>query len=351
MEIERLLKSACNSKRIFGLTFAFENQDSSKYGHYSHGDFAGNNRYYIASVNKLIISSLIIRCFHEGRLKADDLLYPFLPEEFHFGLHFHRGDDYSKQITIKHLLSHTSGLPCYLSDKGPDGRIWMADLVMGIDHAATPWESLLRASEIEAKFTPGSGKAYYSDTNFQALCMVLEKIEGKPVSNILNSLFSELGMNDTAVIDESNLDTFVLPRFREEQRNLKQFFTTTRNEIVSTASDQILFLKAFFKGRIFPERIIESLTDWRSVFFPFRYGIGIQQFHAPGIMSMMMPVRNLIGHIGSTGSVAFYAPEKGIYIAGTVNQVTEPSLSVRLSLRIISKLRHNSRVTVPDMQI
>jgi len=339
MEIDKLLAGACRKKHIFGVTFAFENEDGSNSGHYAHGEFAGNHRYYIASINKLILSSLIISRFHEGRLKPDDLLFRFLPEEFHFGLHFLRGDDYSKQVTIKHLLSHTSGLPCYLADKGPEGRTWMADLENGIDHAATPWDSVLRASEIEAKFVPGSGKAYYSDTNFQALCMVLESLEGKPVSVILNELFRELGMNDTAVIDETNIASFIPPRSGDKQRILNQFFTTTRNEVFSTATDQIIFLKAFFKGRLFPEDMISGLTDWKSVFFPFRYGTGIQQFHAPGIMSLMMPVRDLWGHIGSTGCVAFYSPERGIYVAGTVNQVTQPSLSVRLALNTVSKLK------------
>ncbi|MBE0675521.1 MAG: beta-lactamase family protein [Bacteroidales bacterium] len=339
MDIDRIVKAAGRRKNIFGATFAVEYLEGTERGYYSCGDFESNQRYYIASINKLIISSLIIRCFHEGRLKPEDLLYPFLPEEFHFGLHFLRGDDYSRKITLKHLLSHTSGLPCYLADKGPDGRRWMSDLMEGIDHVATPWDSLLRASEIEAKFEPGSGKAYYSDTNFQALCIVLEAIEGKPVSVVLNTLFRELGLNDTAVIDETNIDSFVPPRFREEKRTLKQFFTTTGNEIVSTASDQIIFLKAFFNGRLFPENIIDSLTDWKPVFFPFRYGTGIQQFHPPGIMSLMTPVRSLLGHVGSTGCVALYSPEKRVYVAGTVNQVKDPSLSVRLALRIVGRHR------------
>jgi D-alanyl-D-alanine carboxypeptidase len=339
MEIERIIADACGKKHIFGVTFAYENEDGSSGGHYSHGDFCANSRYYIASINKLVISSLIIRLFHNGKLKPDDSLYNFIPDEFHFGLHFLSGDDHSRKITIKHLLSHTSGLPCYLADKGPEGRKWMTDLEHGVDHIATPYESLVRASEIEAKFAPGSGKAYYSDTNFQALCMVLESVEGRPVNLILNDLFRELGMNDTAVIDETNIAAFIPPRFRDKQRILKQFFTSTGNDILSTATDQIIFLKAFFNGRLFPKDMIGGLTDWKPVFFPFRYGTGIQQFHPPGIMSVMMPVRNLWGHIGSTGCVAFYSPERGIYVAGTVNQVTQPGLSVRLTLKIISKLK------------
>jgi D-alanyl-D-alanine carboxypeptidase len=338
MKIDRILESACRKKHIYGATFAFQNEDKSVGQHYSQGDFTDNRRYYIASINKLFISSLILRLFHKGQLKPDDYLCSYLEPEFRSELHFYRGKDYTGLITIRHLLSHTSGLPCYLVDKGPEGSTWMTDLEQGFDHPASPADSLLRASEIEAKFAPGSGKAYYSDTNFQALCIVLESVVGKPVSVLLNDLFRELGMNETAVIDETNISAFTPPRFRDKQLILKQYFTTTGNEIFSTATDQIIFLKAFFNGKLFPKDMIGGLTDWKPVFFPFRYGTGIQEFYAPGIMGLMVPVRNLWGHIGSSGCVAFYSPERGIYVAGTVNQVTQPALSLRLTLKIISKL-------------
>ena len=111
MAIDKLLAGACRKRHIFGVTFAFENEDGKVGGNYSHGDLAGNPRYYIASINKLIISSLIIRLFHRKELKPNDLLYGFLPPEIRDGLHFYRGMDYTGMVTIKHLLSHTSGLP------------------------------------------------------------------------------------------------------------------------------------------------------------------------------------------------------------------------------------------------
>jgi CubicO group peptidase (beta-lactamase class C family) len=43
----------------------------------------------------------------------------------------------------------------------------------------------------------------------------------------------------------------------------------------------------------------------------------------------------LLGHSGLSGAFAFYAPERDIYIAGTVNNVKKPSRSFRLMMRLL----------------
>lgn len=43
---------------------------------------------------------------------------------------------------------------------------------------------------------------------------------------------------------------------------------------------------------------------------------------------------NLIGHTGSTGSFAMYYPEKDLYIVGDMNQMANPSLAIRLLMRL-----------------
>ena len=79
------------------------------------------------------------------------------------------------------------------------------------------------------------------------------------------------------------------------------------------------FLKAFFDCHFFPMKTLKELGKWNNVFFPFKYGIGIQKFYIPRFLSPFKPVPNMIGHSGSTGSVAFYIPDKDFFITGTVN--------------------------------
>jgi D-alanyl-D-alanine carboxypeptidase len=96
------------------------------------------------------------------------------------------------------------------------------------------------------------------------------------------------------------------------------------------------FLRAFFSGTFFPKERLDELAKWNSIFFPFEYGVGIQRFHMPRMLSLFHPVPDMIGHCGSTGSVAFYIPDLGLYIAGTTNQQASPNIAFQTMIKIVN---------------
>ncbi|UCC12792.1 MAG: alkaline D-peptidase, partial [candidate division WOR-3 bacterium] len=113
----------------------------------------------------------------------------------------------------------------------------------------------------------------------------------------------------------------------------------TKNDIISTARDQMIFIKAFFTGHYFPEERLTELEKWNNIFMPFKYGIGIQKFSLPRVFTPFQRVPDMIGHSGSVGSVAFYVPDLNIYITGTVNQQAQPSAAFQTMLKIINIMR------------
>lgn len=58
----------------------------------------------------------------------------------------------------------------------------------------------------------------------------------------------------------------------------------------------------------------------------------------PRILSPFKPVHDMLGHSGSTGSVAFYVPAVGLYITGTVNQQATPSVAFQTMIKIVNRL-------------
>jgi D-alanyl-D-alanine carboxypeptidase len=68
---------------------------------------------YIASITKLYTATAIMRLCEKGVLSLDDPMSRYLPEELIQGIHVYKGKDYSHEITIKQLLSHTSGIADY----------------------------------------------------------------------------------------------------------------------------------------------------------------------------------------------------------------------------------------------
>ena len=133
----------------------------------------------IGSVTKQFTSVAILKLQEDGKLKVSDRLSKFFPE-------FPRGGE----VTLHHLLSHTSGIHSYTSDpdflKGVTKPVKAADLVEKISKA--PFD-----------FDPGR-HLNYSNSGYFLLGLVVEKASGQPYGEYLQEkFFKPLGMKNTGV--------------------------------------------------------------------------------------------------------------------------------------------------------
>lgn len=338
--LDQLVDNATTKKHIYGAVFYVSSGDNSIDLISASGEMEEDSQYYIASINKLFVSSIVLRLYAENRLDLHDKISRYLPDEVVRGLHIYKGKDYSRDLSIAHLLSQTSGLPCYLIDKQANGKKAMAELEAGIDQSWPIDRVIDEVKRMKTHFPPGQkGKAKYIDTNHQILSLVLENIVCEPVKVVLKKLFEELNLTRTYVCEGVKEETFAPLRYKSKQIHVPLFLNSTRNEIVSTAKDQMTFLKAFFSGHFFPKERLKELEKWKRVFFPFKYGIGIQKFYMPRLLSPFRPVPDMIGHCGSTGSVAFYVPNIDLYITGSINQQARPNIAFQTMIKIVNKLR------------
>jgi CubicO group peptidase (beta-lactamase class C family) len=121
--------------------------------------------YSICSITKLFTSIAIMQLYEQGKLRLDDSLSTFLPER-----KFHQQFKDSGPITIRSLLTHSSGLPRE-SDfpywTGPDFRF------------PTKKEVAEKLTEQETLY-PASTNFQYSNLGMILLGEVVEKISGKP---------------------------------------------------------------------------------------------------------------------------------------------------------------------------
>ncbi len=337
--LDRLVSTVVSRKDIFGAVFYVSSDDDRIDVISSAGDIEADSRYFIASINKLFISSIILKLHTEKRLDLRDGISRYLSEEMVRGLHVYEGKDYSKDLTIFHLMSQTSGLPCYLIDRQANGIKAMDELEAGIDQP-WPFEKVIgEVKKMKPHFPPGKeGKAFYVDTNHQLLSVVIQNVTGEPISLVLKNLFQELNLTKTHVCEDAGKEAFVPIRYKSKTMNIPLFLNSTRNDIISTAGDQMTFLKAFFNGHFFPREKLHELSRWNNIFFPFQYGVGIQKFYMPRILSPMKPVPDMIGHCGSTGAVAFYVPDLKIYITGTVNQQARPNVAFQTMIKICNSI-------------
>ena len=336
--LDRLVRKVTTKKYIYGAIFYVSSADKSIDVISASGNIKEDSQYYIASINKLFVSAVILKLYTENKLNLHDKISKYLPGDVVSGLHVFNGKDYSHDLSITHLMSLTSGLPCYLTDKQANGIKAMAELEAGIDQSWSIDKVIHAVKRMKPHFPPGTeGKAKYGDTNHQILSLIVENITGQSIKHVLQSLFQELNLTKTYVYEDANDRTFVPIRYKSEIIHIPSFLASTQNDIISTAKDQMIFLKAFFSGYFFPKERLKELEKWNNIFFPFRYGIGIQKFSMPPILSPFHPVPDMIGHSGSTGSLAFYVPDRGLYITGTTNQQAKPGTAFQTMIKIVSR--------------
>ena len=259
------------------------------------------------------------------------------------GLHVMNGVDRTREITVTHLISNTSGLPDYFSGKNRDGRSAAEELLAGNDE---PWplERILAAVRtMRPRFRPGQkGRALYSDTNYELLGAIIEEITGKPIGEVFQEyIFDGLELRDTYAFRDVNDSSPAPMYYRRNKVRLPRYLASVTAEggIISTARETMQFLKAFFSGRFFAREGLEALKRWNLVFSPgvFHYGIGLERQVIPRILTPRRPIGELLGFWGQSGAFAFHNPATDLYFTGTVNQLSGygHNRAVRAMLRVI----------------
>lgn len=334
--LQRILDKTVDNKKVFGCSFAVKKNGFSWVG--SSGNMSLNQSYFIASTTKLFTTALIMQLRSEGKLKLDDFIVNYLPDSITQRLNVFLNKDYSNTITIQHLLSHSSGLPDYFQDKGKQGFSLEQELLLGRDQAWTPEQAIERTKNMRSFFRPSSGSmAHYSDANFQLLGLIIEKITGKPYAEAcLERIMQPLALTHTYVYQDEK-DT--LPKalyYKTKELYIPKAMTSFGADggIVSTSEDMMVFIQAFFQGKLFPATYISEMQKWRKIFFPMRSGIGFYKFELPWLLNPMGAVPVFIGHSGLSGALAYYCPEEDVFVVGTVNQIANPDLSFKTMIKL-----------------
>ncbi|MEZ4939545.1 MAG: serine hydrolase [Saprospiraceae bacterium] len=141
-------------KIIYARTFGFSNiEDSIK------ADF--NTVFHIASVSKPFTAAAIVKLVEQGKLNLNDFIVKFIPE-------FEMIDSRYKQITIKQILTHTSGIPRHVSIGDWENPIY--------DEKALE-KNLEDIKPLMLDFEPGT-EFSYSNSAFDILGVVISRASG-----------------------------------------------------------------------------------------------------------------------------------------------------------------------------
>lgn len=224
--------------------------------------------FHLASVSKTITAMAVLKLYQDGLLRLDDPVSMHLPT-FPF-----------PEITIRHLLSHRSGLPNYVhfvEGLGWDTRRPLLN------------QDLLELMVLhQKKLKPGRAGRYfdYCNTNYALLALVIEKVSKMSYSAFLSQVFFKpIGMDKTFVFRMDQEDA-VLPSFRfNNQKEPFMFLDAIYGDknIYSSPRDLLKWEIALNNGQLFNASTLEEAYKGYSYEKPGikNYGLGWRLYEMP----------------------------------------------------------------------
>lgn len=283
------------------------------------------SRFRIGSITKMFTASMILQLVEEGKLKLTDTLDKFLPQVPN-----------ARKITIEQILWHRSGIPNVKREPNAQGNVNTIPV--------TKEEMLALIVKTTPDFEPDTKRAY-SNSGYQILGLILEKVTGKSYEETLKERISaKLGLKDTYLatgnIDVSKNEALTYMNFGDGWKPVSETHPSilfSAGAIVSTPHDLAKFIQALFEGKIMSK---ESLARMKTI----RDGEGA------GMEAMPFAGKTFYGHTGGAdnyGAVLAYLPEEKLAIAYTTNAKVYP---VKDIMNGIFDIYYNQPFQIPTFE-
>jgi CubicO group peptidase (beta-lactamase class C family) len=290
----------------------------------------------LGSISKTFVANGILLLQQQGKLSLEDSLIKYFPG--------FKNKDIAKKVKIKHLLTHTSGLP--------DNREVAKDTVFYLTAKdAENWAPELKVDSLE--FAPGTNY-HYSNPSFNGLALIIEKVSGQKWQDFIKeNILKPAGMNTTTITDGSEPSSGVSHcydkiqgQWREDDYGEEPTFAAAGNGGVwSSVEELALYEKALRSAKFLDATIIADSRTPKNNFQVRDLSSLENQDWNLGWSWFISHTENglkLVGHAGTQGG--FYAnyisiPEKQILFVMVSNF---PADREKISTRVMSWLKEEN---------
>ncbi len=231
-----------------------------------------DTKFNLGSMNKMFTSSAVARLVEAGKLSFDDPISRCIDESW-------LPKSVTDKITVRHLITHTSGLGSYFNDAYFKSS---RDLFRKLDD----YKPLIK--DDKPAFTPGE-KFQYSNTGMFLLGVIIQKVTGEDYfDHIRKAIYTPAGMTDSDCYEMDrpveNLAVGYSPDFASPykwQNNLYKHVLKggPAGGGFSTVRDLHRFALALLAGKLVSKPLLETMwTDFKGA----NYGYGFQVVQSPG---------------------------------------------------------------------
>ncbi|HDR4874379.1 TPA: beta-lactamase family protein [Bacillus cereus] len=256
-------------------------------------------RFRIASVTKTFTATVVLQLAGENRLNLDDSIEKWLPGVI-------QGNGYdAKQITIRQILNHTSGIAEY-------SRTKEADFFKNRNKSFTAEDLVKLGLSLPPDFAPGKGWSY-SNTGYVLLGILIEKVTGNSYAEeIENRIIEPLELSNTFLPGNSSVIPgtnhargYFQPDGASELKDITYYNPSIGNsagDMISTADDLNKFFSYLLSGKLLKEQQLKQMlttvpTGSAEI---VGYGLGIYETRLPNGVSIW-------GHSGGIPGFSTFA--------------------------------------------
>lgn len=294
--------------------FFIENETRSLMWHRASSEVKKEQRHLLSGVTKMYTAAVIFKLVDLHKISLETKISRFFHDSFMEQLHVKEAVDYGRTITIGELLNQTTGIPDYFyqSDK------WCSSIVERFPQDPSfTLEELIHLSKAKAPcFIPGK-KAMDSDTNYQLLGAIIEKVTGMELEEVFETIIYEpLGLKKTSLYTLDKEYDFGDIYYQGELYQIPNILASQKaaGGMTATLEENIVFLREFCNANLFDPSHTETIMKFQKMSLATSYGAGIMQVKMAG--------EEIYGHFGITGSVSVYVPKHQIYISGVIHEVS-----------------------------
>jgi CubicO group peptidase (beta-lactamase class C family) len=268
-------------------------------------------RFLVGSISKWITTVAVLRLVDQGRIDLDQPLTAYLPEL----------PPASSVVTVRHLLSNTSGIPNGVAQALKQDRAATERLRI------TPVEGALRFGAGKPGFQPGT-QFDYSFTNWVIVGGIVERVTGEPFQQAIERLvLRPSGVRDTGFADDAYES---LPRaalaYTKDKSSRKMSamppMVAASGTVYSTAADLVAIADAVYAGDLLSEKARKELLTVQHV--PEDYALG-GRVREIGAGATRRTVAWESGVFGGFKTLLVYAPVDGAAVVLMNNTDMEQS--------------------------
>jgi len=280
------------------------------------------NLFNVGSISKTFVAYGILKLVQDNRVSLEDSIIKYFPDFDNPGI--------ARKVRIKHLLSHTSGLPD-IRDSYGDSIFYLT--ANDIEN----FEPIKRAQSLN--FEPGE-RYEYSNPAFNGLALIIEQVTGmKWQEYIINNIFIPSGMSTSTITDGPHPESGVAHAYIKEDTVYKEFdygecpkFAAAGNGGIWSSVLELAQYEDAIQHNVFLKK--ELTAKSRTVFYPSIWADTIKPFIGfSWFLDQDFLFRGqctfdteFIYHTGSQGgflSIYLVIPEKDILFIGLFNRPSQ----------------------------